>query len=130
MVGRGNLAQQKRTEQERGSRARFHADERRRGSVDLTRQACAVRLELFSVRNFRSIAKAEKLPLGEFTVLLGPNNEGKSNILQAMVSGMQELSVAKVGGRSMAPGARIARRERAEGGYVWARDFPRHLQAS
>ena len=68
--------------------------------------------------------------LGVYRVLLGPNNEGKSNILQAMVIGMQELSVAKVRGRSMAPGARIARRERAEGGYVWARDFPRHLQAS
>ncbi len=51
-----------------------------------------MRLEQFSVQNFRSIEKAEKLPLGDFTVLLGPNNEGKSNILQAMVMGMQELS--------------------------------------
>lgn len=51
-----------------------------------------MRLELFTVKNFRSINKAEKLPLGEFTVLLGPNNEGKSNILQAMVMGMLELS--------------------------------------
>jgi hypothetical protein len=34
--------------------------------------AATGRLELFTVKNFRSISKAEKLPLGEFTVLPGP----------------------------------------------------------
>ena len=52
-----------------------------------------MRLVQFSVTNFRSILKAERLPLGEFTVLVGPNNEGKSNILQAMVLGMEALSM-------------------------------------
>jgi AAA15 family ATPase/GTPase len=51
-----------------------------------------MRLGLFSVKNFRSITSAEKLPLGDFTVLVGPNNEGKSNILEALALGMQELS--------------------------------------
>ena len=86
-----------------------------------------MRLEQFSIQNFRSIKKAEKLPLGEFTVLLGPNNEGKSNILQAMVLGMQELSQA----RSMGPRAtnRLRRRGgRTASGYDWERDFPRSLQ--
>jgi putative ATP-dependent endonuclease of OLD family len=86
-----------------------------------------MRLELFSVQNFRSIKKAEKLPLGEFTVLLGPNNEGKSNILQAMVLGMEELSQA----RAIRPrtSSRLRRRAgRTVGGYDWGRDFPRSLQ--
>ena len=91
-----------------------------------------MRLELFSVKNFRSISKAEKLPLGEFTVLLGPNNEGKSNILQAMVIGMQELSLARIRSANVDPRigarARARRGQRAEGGYFWERDFPQSLQ--
>jgi putative ATP-dependent endonuclease of OLD family len=82
-----------------------------------------MRLELFSVQNFRSIKKAEKLPLGEFTVLLGPNNEGKSNILQAMVLGMQELSQA----RAIRPrtSSRLRRRAgRTVGGYDWGARLP------
>lgn len=92
-----------------------------------------VRLELFSVKNFRSIIKAEKLPLGEFTVLLGPNNEGKSNILQAMVTGMQELATT---GTRRDPASRARRTymrrsgHRMGGGYDWERDFPRALQDS
>jgi putative ATP-dependent endonuclease of the OLD family len=91
-----------------------------------------MRLEQFSVENFRSIRKAERLPLGEFTVLLGPNNEGKSNILQAMVIGMQELSAPRTGlQRRTVSGTYVparARRDRAAGGYDWDRDFPRTLQ--
>lgn len=75
--------------------------------------------------NFRSISRAEKLPLGDFTVLLGPNNEGKSNILQAMVIGMRSLAVGRrpprIGRRSMG---------RFGEGYEWDRDFPQHLQDS
>lgn len=40
-----------------------------------------MRLVSFSVRRFRSITEAYKLPLGDYSVLVGPNNEGKSNIL-------------------------------------------------
>lgn len=91
-----------------------------------------MRLELFSVKNFRSISNAEKLPLGEFTVLLGPNNEGKSNILQAMVIGMEELSINRGRGNVDPSRARFARRrpERAAGGYDWERDFPQSLQGT
>jgi AAA ATPase domain len=85
----------------------------------------AMRLELFTVKNFRSINKAEKLPLGEFTVLLGPNNEGKSNILQAMVMGMLELSATATRQQ-----ARTRRMTRTGGGYDWERDYPRSLQDS
>ncbi len=79
---------------------------------------------MFSVRNFRSITDAERLPLGDFTVLVGPNNEGKSNILEALALGMQELSGVR--GRRIL-GRRPYERT-ADLAYDWERDFPRSLQ--
>jgi putative ATP-dependent endonuclease of OLD family len=84
----------------------------------------SVRLERFSIQKYRSIIAAEKLELGNLTVLVGPNNEGKSNILQALVVGMEELS---------SPRSRPQRAYRRRGGrhmddYVWQRDFPQALQ--
>ena len=38
----------------------------------------------FSVTNYRSITKAHKINLQNITVLVGRNNEGKSNILMAL----------------------------------------------
>jgi recombinational DNA repair ATPase RecF len=51
-----------------------------------------MRLVAFSVQKYRSVIAAEKLQLRDLTVLVGPNNEGKSNILQALVTGMGYLS--------------------------------------
>jgi putative ATP-dependent endonuclease of the OLD family len=91
-----------------------------------------MRLGLFSVKNFRSITNAEKLPLGDFTVLVGPNNEGKSNILEALALGMQELSNPTTRPRYVA-GPRRYRPgyERNEDLiYNWERDFPQTLQSN
>ena len=93
---------------------------RRRSTLDNRR----VRLERFSIQKYRSIVAAEKLELRDLTALVGPNNEGKSNILQALVVGVQELSN---------PRARPQRAYRRRGsrhvdGYLWERDFPRALQ--
>ena len=83
-----------------------------------------MRLEQFSIQQFRSIIKAEKLRLGDLTVLVGPNNEGKSNILEALAIGMQELATP--------PSERIPRTRARRGGrvdrYDWERDFPQPLQ--
>ena len=38
----------------------------------------------FSVTNYRSITAAHKLVLQDMTVLVGKNNEGKSNLLRAL----------------------------------------------
>ena len=85
-------------------------------------------LTQFSIQKYRSIIKAEKLAFGDFTVLIGPNNEGKSNILQALVTGMQILSRTSL--RTVAR-PRVRRRgERLLGNYLWERDFPRSLQES
>ncbi|MBU2624364.1 MAG: AAA family ATPase [candidate division Zixibacteria bacterium] len=51
-----------------------------------------MRLKEFSAQNYRSITTAYNLPLSEYTVLVGPNNEGKSNILRALGLGLKLLS--------------------------------------
>lgn len=50
-----------------------------------------MKLVAITVKNFRSITKAHKLQLGASTVLIGRNNEGKSNILRALVLGLNVL---------------------------------------
>jgi predicted ATPase len=84
-----------------------------------------VDLTQFSIQKYRSITKTGKLKFGDFTVLIGPNNEGKSNILQALVTGMETLSQARV---RIGPRYRPRRGDRLLGNYEWDRDFPRGLQ--
>ena len=74
----------------------------------------------FKVERFRSISSAT-LDLGDLTVLVGPNNEGKSNILRAMVLGMSILS-----GFARVSGSRYVLRSGLRGpvDYEWERDFP------
>lgn len=45
----------------------------------------------FSVTNYRSITKAHKINLQNITVLVGRNNEGKSNILMALNVAMETM---------------------------------------
>jgi len=45
----------------------------------------------FSVTNYRSITKAHKINLQNITVLVGRNNEGKSNILMALNVGKRQI---------------------------------------
>ena len=44
-----------------------------------------MKLASVSIKDFRSITDAYKIPIGDLVVLVGPNNEGKSNILKAVV---------------------------------------------
>jgi len=68
-------------------------------------------LKEFSVTNYRSITKAHKISLGDLTVLVGKNNEGKSNLLRALDTSMSIIS-----------SKRYARRISSL--YDWERDFP------
>lgn len=45
------------------------------------------------LKRFRSITETEKLNLSNFNILIGPNNEGKSNILQALVMILEYLTI-------------------------------------
>lgn len=87
-----------------------------------------MRLVSFSVQRYRSITSAQRLPVGQLTTLIGPNNEGKSNILRALVVGMRLMTILA---RNAPPGrgSIVARRIRvAEEDYLWERDYPKHLQ--
>ncbi|CAJ0703522.1 hypothetical protein LMG18102_03990 [Ralstonia mannitolilytica] len=78
-----------------------------------------MRLVSFSVTNFRSITDAHKIPIGDSTVLIGRNNEGKSNLLRALNLAMRALIAhADEDGVSRYDNQR----------YSWRRDFPISLQ--
>lgn len=76
-----------------------------------------MKLVSFSVTNYRSITKAHKIAIGQYTVLLGKNNEGKSNILNALNCAMNILRAHSK------TNTYILR------GYDWRRDFPMQLQS-
>lgn len=82
-------------------------------------------LVAFSVTNYRSITKAYKLPIRSSTILIGPNNEGKSNILRALVTTLEMLS--RIGGFRIQRG-RFRSSERYSAFYDWQRDYPVSLQ--
>src|SRR5579862_7199376 len=89
-----------------------------------------MKLVSFSVQNYRSIAKANRIEVGRSTVLVGPNNEGKSNVLRALVTAMEVL---KTGSRPViAKGMRIHLPFSLRGGrqYDWEEDFPINLQSA
>lgn len=77
-----------------------------------------MKLVSFSVTNYRSITTAHKIALGEYTVLLGKNNEGKSNISNALNCAMNILLAHSRMGRTHPTRA-----------YDWTRDFPMQLQS-
>lgn len=77
----------------------------------------------FSVTNYRSITSAQGVTLARKTVLIGRNNEGKSNVLRALQTSMQLLQRHALA---------ESRPPRVIGGgdetYLWSRDFPLNLQ--
>jgi putative ATP-dependent endonuclease of OLD family len=78
-------------------------------------------LSALSVTNYRSITGTSRIPLGDFAVLVGKNNEGKSNILRALAAAMRILT------EHAESGSRIAR-SNEDYEYRWRRDFPISLQ--
>ena len=80
----------------------------------------------FSVTNYRSITTAHKVAVSNTTILIGRNNEGKSNLLKALDVGMTSLqrhAMETRHGRVLARGGR-----RDEQMYLWERDFPIRFQ--
>jgi putative ATP-dependent endonuclease of the OLD family len=87
-----------------------------------------MKLVSFGVQRYRSIIKATHLPVHDgVTVLVGPNNEGKSNLLRGLVTAMEvvkRLNFLRVSryGRLLGMGPYGER-------YIWEKDFPITLQA-
>ena len=78
----------------------------------------------FSVTNYRSITAAHRIAFSNVTVLIGKNNEGKSNLLRALEVSMRLLQQHANSERN---GRRVFVRDDAP--YVWKRDFPILLQS-
>lgn len=91
-----------------------------------------MQLESITVENFRSILAAKKIPISRLTTLIGPNNEGKSNILRALAIGVNTLvgmNLRRVR-RHVYYTASGRRVRSALNDYVWEADYPLRLQAS
>lgn len=50
-----------------------------------------MRIVSLTIENFRSITSARQIPFNNYTLFVGPNNEGKSNILRALNIAMTTL---------------------------------------
>ena len=78
----------------------------------------------FSVTNYRSVTTAHKIPMKNLTVLVGKNNEGKSNILSALSVAMRAVMLhSRIGGIPRPP-----RGNRFGLDFDWERDFPIQFQ--
>lgn len=90
------------------------------------------------MRNYRSIQKTPRLKVDPtLTVLIGPNNEGKSNLLRGFATALSILSMFRfenevkgVGTSKGKPRAEIEFRKFGRGVYDWSTDFPVSLQES
>lgn len=83
----------------------------------------AMKLASFSVTNYRSITTAHKIRTNNMTVLVGKNNEGKSNILRALTLAMNVMKAYAEEPRSLSIFPRYRRNS-----FVWERDYPQSLQ--
>lgn len=75
----------------------------------------------FSVKNYRSITDAHRIVLQDKTVLVGKNNEGKSNLLTALNTAMEAMIYHSVDEERPS----LFYRDML---YNWNRDFPIQLQ--
>lgn len=84
-----------------------------------------MRLSSFSVINYRSITNARKIQTNNMTVLVGKNNEGKSNILRALTLAMDIMKIYS----SYSSRIKLSINTiKAHTGYAWEKDYPLSLQ--
>ncbi|MEO2097477.1 MAG: AAA family ATPase [Brachybacterium sp.] len=102
-------------------------------------------LKEVSVSNYRSIARQTRFAVGDLTTLIGPNNEGKSNLLRALSIGMHLIQwwsalpdhlagkeeLTGIDAVSFLARGRMSRNRRSEEemqGFNWSRDYPLQKQ--
>lgn len=78
----------------------------------------------FSATNYRSITAAHRIAFSSVTILIGKNNEGKSNLLRALEAAMLILQQ-----HALSESRRVRSYTSDVASYVWKRDFPIQLQS-
>lgn len=86
-----------------------------------------MKLVEFSVENYRSITAANKIKLKKYTVLVGKNNEGKSNLLSALNVSILAIDYFQFSFRRGRHSVRMSSFFRNKI-YDWERDFPVQYQ--
>ncbi|SDL32369.1 Predicted ATP-dependent endonuclease of the OLD family, contains P-loop ATPase and TOPRIM domains [Kandleria vitulina] len=86
-----------------------------------------MKLVEFSVENYRSITAANKIKLKKYTVLVGKNNEGKSNLLSALNVSILAIDYFQSSFRRSQHSVRMSSFFRNKI-YDWERDFPVQYQ--
>ncbi|QNJ91332.1 AAA family ATPase [Mycolicibacterium fluoranthenivorans] len=81
-----------------------------------------------AIQKYRSIKRSPRLDLGDLTVLIGPNNEGKSNVLRALAVSMRIVRTYGFPPGNTREGRPSTRRPLLRGLYDWSDDFPKDLQ--
>lgn len=84
-----------------------------------------MKLSSISITNFRSITSVEKIPLENYCVIFGKNNEGKTNVLNAINLAMSTLNLDY---NDLLPYS--VYREFSDHKYNFERDYPVSLQSS
>ena len=69
-----------------------------------------MKLISFSVSNYRSITRAHKIKLHDLTILVGKNNEGKSNIIKAISLSMNIMDLIMFGKETFLLAVKIRKR--------------------
>ncbi len=85
-----------------------------------------MRLVSFTVLKFRSIKTAHKIRVGARTILVGPNNEGKSNLIRALVTAMRVLTDVRA--RNVLVQSKHVLLHLPRSVYEWERDYPVEIQ--
>ncbi|MDD3287484.1 MAG: AAA family ATPase [Alphaproteobacteria bacterium] len=85
-----------------------------------------MKLVNFSVENFRSITNAYRVDISQTTIIIGKNNEGKSNLLKALAIAMNAI-ISHAHDKKFRP-TPISRQRylhrKSEQTYDWVRDYP------
>lgn len=85
-----------------------------------------MRLERFQVKNYRSIKSTRWISLQNSLTVIGPNNEGKSNLVRALVTSLKLLE--ELASPSFSLQSRAGRFRRVGRSYEWEKDCPVDLQ--
>lgn len=83
-----------------------------------------MKIKSFSVSNYRSITRAHKVELHDLTILVGKNNEGKSNIIKALSLSIKILNSYAIFSKRNLGHSTISTRYIDDYDYKWQRDFP------